>query len=153
MLPDANLSPPWRPGRRSPAWLLKRPLTWLVIGELIVMVALFALAWHLVQARQARQAPPPATAMRPLPAPKAPPASGVPSAVVQPTPRTTAGPGLATDVPSWIAQLQIINRDQAAWQKAEWKLLQAAVRAIRDYIESVVLPAIKRAEEPPLNSS
>jgi len=56
-------------------------------------------------------------------------------------------PGLATDPATWIAQFEFMNRDQAAWQQAEWKFLRAGVRAIRDYIDRVVLPAIRRAEQ------
>ena len=151
MLADANLPPPWRPGRRSPAWLLKRPLTWLVIGELVVMLGLLALAWHILHSRQAPL--PPVAEMRVSPAPTASPASALPTAVAKPSPRPTPQPGLATGLPTWIAQLEFINRDQAALQKAEWNLAQALVRAIRDYIEKVVLPAIKRVQELPVNSS
>jgi hypothetical protein len=151
MLSDANLPPPWRPGRRSPAWLLRRPLTWLVAGEIVVMLALFGLAWHLLQTRQP---PAPAVAMlRPPASPSAPPSSATASATLEPSPGPTPHTGLATDLPTWTAQFAFINRDQAAWQKAEWNLLQAAVKAIRDYIEKVVLPAVTRVEELSVNSS
>jgi hypothetical protein len=153
MLSDANLPPPWRPGRRSPAWLLRRPLTWLIAGEIVVMLALFGLAWHLLQTRPA---PAPAvTALRPLPSPSAsaPSTSAVTTTAVEPSPRPTPRAGLATDPATWIAQFAFINRDQSAWQKAEWNLLQAAVKAIRDYIEKVVLPAITRVEELSVKSS
>jgi len=150
MLPDRHLPPPWQSGRRSPAWLLKRPLTWLVAAEIIVMLAFFALAWHLLQTPS--RALPPLALPRPLATPS-PARSDSVGAAVQPSPRPTPQAALATDLPTWIAQLGFINRDQAAWQKAEWNLLQAAVKAIRDYMEKVVLPAIRRAEELSVNSS
>src|ERR671937_466489 len=100
MLPDANLSPPWRPGRRSPAWLLKRPLTWLVGGEIVVMLALFALAWHLLQGRSA---PLPPLALLPPVASPSPVASPEPAAAVGTSPKPTPRPALATDLPTWVA--------------------------------------------------
>jgi hypothetical protein len=151
MLSDANLPPPWRPGRRSPAWLLRRPLTWLVAGEIVVMVALFALAWHLLQTHQAPV--PPIEISRPVPSPSPASTPAVPTAAIQPSERPTPHAGLATDPATWIEQFAFINRDQAAWQKAEWNLLQAAVKAIRDYVDNVVLPALTRAEELSVNSS
>jgi hypothetical protein len=77
----------------------------------------------------------------------------VPTAAIQPSERPTPHAGLATDPATWIEQFAFINRDQAAWQKAEWNLLQAAVKAIRDYVDKVVLPALTRAEELSVNSS
>jgi hypothetical protein len=152
MLPETDLPPPWRPGRRSPAWLLRRPLTWLIAAEVVVMLALVALAWHLVQARG--QAPPRVAVLRPGPIPSAAnPSPAAASVALQPSPRPTPHPGLATDLPTWINELAFINQDQAAWQKAEWSLLQAVVRAVRDYIEKVVLPAVTRAAQPRVNSS
>jgi hypothetical protein len=115
------------------------------------MLGLLALAWHILHSRQAPL--PPVAEMRVSPAPTASPASALPTAVAKPSPRPTPQPGLATGLPTWIAQLEFINRDQAALQKAEWNLAQALVRAIRDYIEKVVLPAIKRVQELPVNSS
>ena len=151
MLPEVDLPPLWRPGRRSPAWLLTRPLTWLVVGEIVVMLGLFALAWHLFQDHN--RPLPAVVALLPRPTPSASPTAAVASVGVQPSPRPTPQPGLATDLPTWMAQFAFINRDQAAWQKAEWNFLQAAVRTIRDYIDKVVLPAIRRAEQPSTNSS
>jgi hypothetical protein len=112
MLSDANLPPPWRPGRRSPAWLLRRPLTWLVVGEIVVMVVLFALALHLLQTRPA---PAPAvTIPRPHPSASATSTSAVTTAAVEPSPRPAPYAGLATDPATWIAQFAFINRDQSA---------------------------------------
>jgi hypothetical protein len=123
-----------------------------VAGELVVMLVLFGLAWHLLQAHQV-PAPPPPEALRPPPSASPPAPTAVVSEPTQPSARPTPRVGFATDLPTWIAQLSFINRDQAAWQKAEWNLLQAAVRAIRDYIDKVVLPAIMRVEELSVNSS
>jgi hypothetical protein len=145
-------TPPWLPGRPSPARLLRRPLTWLVAGELVAMLALFAFAWHIWQSHAQTR---PALARLPLPAlsPLAP-ASPTPAAhsspvVQKPTPR----PGLATGPAIWTAQLGAINSDQAAWHKAEWSLIQAALQAIREYVDRVVMPAVRRAQELPVNSS
>src|SRR2546427_3512889 len=98
---EEHLPPPWQPGRRSPAWLLKRPLTWLVAGEIIVMLALFAVAWHLYQARG--QAPPPQAVLLPGPSPSVAASDPAPAVAQRPSPRPAPHTGLATDLPTWIA--------------------------------------------------
>src|SRR5438874_6232022 len=106
---EDDLPPPWRPGRRSPAWLLKRPLTWLIAGECVLMLALFAVAWHVYQGRP--HAPgsvaslPSAPPGQPDPSPQYVPGRGATPAVAAPH------PGLATDPATWIAQFEFINRD------------------------------------------
>ena len=116
------------------------------------MLALFALAWHVFQS--APEAPPQVAAAPPRPLPRSPVAPSPPPP--KPTPSKaspTPKPALATDAAFWSGQLSRINRDDSALQKAEWGLVQALTRAARDYLEKVVLPAIKRAEGQSLNSS
>jgi hypothetical protein len=43
--------------------------------------------------------------------------------------------------------------DESDWQKTEWRLIQAVVAAVQDYLQRQVLPAITRAQELPMNSS
>ena len=147
-----HLPPPWRPARRSLGRFLRHPLTWLVAAECVLMLALFAVAWHVWQSH----AGPPPAAVAELP-----PAATTPAVDPSPAPtsrspaaaRPTPHPGLSIDPGVWIAELDIINNDQSAWNRAEWRLLQAAMHAIRDYMERVVLPAVRRAQGVALNSS
>jgi hypothetical protein len=46
----------------------------------------------------------------------------------------------------WRRELAELNRDQAAFAQLEWRIVHAGMVAARDYVEGVVLPAIRRAE-------
>src|SRR5438270_13930688 len=157
--PPEEIPPPWRPGRRKPARFplrlprrLRRPFVWLVAAECCLMLALFAFAWHLFQTRPQPSAPISVAGPEQLTAKPSPTAASAPRpSHVQASP--TPKPALAMDAVTWSSQLGRINRDDSALQKAEWSLVQAITHAIRNYLEKVVLPAIKRAEEASLNSS
>ena len=55
-------------------------------------------------------------------------------------------PGLNVNSAFWRTRLAELNRDQAILAELEWRLVHAAMNAVRDYVEGVVLPAIRRAE-------
>ena len=127
--------------------LLRAPLLWMVLAEIAVVGALILVAWHAIAGASASGAPgpfsfpfPPATAS---PADSALPAAGVPLADA-----ITRGPapGLNLGIDFWRARLGSLNRDQAEFEALEWKLTHAVMDAARDYLETVVLPAVKRAE-------
>src|SRR5690349_14102573 len=112
--------------------LVRRPLTWLVAGEILVVAALAIAAWHVHQARSAAQAPPAAEVLVPReraePLPSSPgvrPPSGLPASP-QPTP-TGPRPGLATDAGFLAGQARAINREQASWERVQWELVRAAM--------------------------
>ena len=127
--------------------LLRAPLLWMLLAEIAVVGALILVAWHAIAGASASGAPgpfsfpfPPATAS---PADSALPAAGVPVADAN-----TRGPapGLNLGIDFWRARLGSLNRDQAEFEALEWKLTHAVMDAARDYLETVVLPAVKRAE-------
>jgi hypothetical protein len=61
-------------------------------------------------------------------------------------PAAAATPGLRTD-PLFLGQAtQDINREEAAFQQLEWRIVQGATEGMRAYIQRVVLPAISRAQ-------
>ena len=110
------------------------------------MLALFAFAWHLFQSRPHPPAPISVGTPEQLPAKPSPIAAPAPRpSQVQASP--TPKPALAMDAVTWSSQLGRINRDDSALQKAEWSLVQAITHAIRNYLEKVVLPAVRRAEK------
>jgi hypothetical protein len=122
-------------------------LALLVAGELAVVGALGAVAWHLWQQSQAPNqggavslpAPAPPQGNQPQPSPSA--TMPVP---VQPSAAPT--PGFRTD-PLFLSQATLdINRDEAALEQLEWRIVHAAMNGARTYIQRVVLPAIARAQ-------
>jgi hypothetical protein len=131
--------------------IVRRPLTWLVAGEILLVAALAFAAWHVHQARSAAQAPPAADVLAPRERPELSPiAPGVRPTIgllasPQPSP-TGPRPALATDAGFLAGQARAINRDQAAWEGVQWELVRAAMQAGRDYIDKVVLPAVLQAE-------
>jgi len=123
--------------------LLRKPLTWMVLAECLVVAALFMLAWHLLAGGPAPELSlPPATS----PPPQADAAGPVASRVtVSPRPRPLL-PGLNVDATFWRIRLAELNQGEAEFERLEWRLVHAATDAAHRYIESVVIPSIARAE-------
>jgi hypothetical protein len=125
--------------------LLRKPLPWMVLAECAIVAALLLVAWHLI-------ASPPVISNVPAEVP-APAESGdagqpvVPELEVQPKPQAVPLlPGLNLEASFWRTRLAELNRGQAAFEALEWKLVHSAMAAARRYVESVVLPAVTRAE-------
>ncbi len=123
----------------------RAPLTWMIIAECAVVAALILVAWHAIAGAAGSSATgsltfPPVAAS---PADSALPAAGGPVAD-----GNTRGPtpGLSTGIDFWRMRLRSLNRDEAAFEALEWRITHAAMSAARDYLETVVLPAVKRAE-------
>ena len=106
------------------------------------MVALFVVSWRVYQAHR-----PVASAGAAIPTALAPAAGPLlaspasPSLPAHPTAVPVAHPlsGFPIDVDQ-------LNRDQAGLERAEGALLMRIVHAARGYLETVVLPAVRRAE-------
>jgi len=125
-------------------------LALLVAGEVTVVGALAAVAWHVWQQNQnptggggvAVRAPAPAPGGQPQPGPSV--TIPIPT---QPSPGPT--PGLRTD-PAFINQVTTdINQEKTALEQLEWRIVHNAGLAVRSYIERIVLPAISRAQRAP----
>ena len=126
--------------------LVRKPLIWMVVAECAVVGAVLIIAWHAITGGAAVGADaslslPAATS---APADNALPASGVP--VVGGNARGPA-PGLNVGIAFWRVRLGSLNRDEAAFEALEWRITHAVMNAARDYLETVVLPAVKRAEK------
>ena len=128
---------------------VRKPLTWMVIAELVIVVALILVAWNMV-----------ASVVRPdLAFPSSPPASvattdeaaspppDLSAEVVQPAERGPA-PGLNVDSAFWRSRLDALNRDQVVFEQLEWNITHTALEAAQRYLETVVLPAVRSAERP-----
>ncbi len=117
---------------------------WMFVAECAVVGALMLVAWHALggAAAQGAAAPlfPPVAAS---PANSALPEAGVP--VTGPIKRGPA-PGLNVGFGFWRLRLVSLNRDEAAFEALEWRITHAVMDAARDYVQTVVLPAVRAAE-------
>ena len=127
--------------------LLKNPLTWMVVGECAIVAALLVLAWHLV-AGAAVQNGVPVVVIPPAAAPSTDPMLAPPDMPSPPPLVRRPLPGLNVGVGFWRIRLADLNRDQAALEALEWRIIHSAMEAVHRYIESVVIPAVVRAERP-----
>jgi len=130
--------------------LIRSPLTWLVAAELLVVAFLVVFAWSMV-----------ANASRPvvvspsieLPGDSADASSALPDFPgVGPALRGPI-PGLNLNSTFWRARLAELNREQVVLAQLQWRLVHGAMDAMKRYVETVVLPAIRRAEHAEGNSS
>ena len=126
--------------------LIRRPITWMVAAEIVVVAALVLASWYfLAGARPASDLP----ALL-VPTSSAPPdamASVPPDALAPPAPSgVPLLPGLNVDPAFWRSRLEALNGAQAQFEELEWRIVHSAMDSMRRYIETVVLPSIERAE-------
>ncbi len=125
--------------------LVRAPLTWMIVAECVVVGTLLLVAWHVIAgvAAPGPAAPLIFPAVEASPADTALPAAGPPSAGAN-----THGPppGLNVGIAFWRLRLASLNRDQAEFEAMEWRITHAVMEAARNYLETVVLPAIRHAE-------
>ncbi|MFI5282246.1 MAG: hypothetical protein ACHQ0J_03860 [Candidatus Dormibacterales bacterium] len=122
------------------AGLIRKPLAWMVLAEVIVVSALVLVAWNVVTAptRTAVQVQPVDTSGSPSPSPD----------MLQPSSPAHVAPlpGLNLDTAFWRQRLEDMNRDQVFFEQLEWRVVHSAVNAMQRYLETVVVPAVQRAE-------
>ena len=124
--------------------LLRSPLTWLVVAEMVVVGALLVVAWNLVGSALRPVAEVPGQVAQPAATDDSSPLPDIPGL----TGHTTLGPmpGLNLNSAFWRARLIELNRDQVVLADLEWRVVHAAMGAAESYVKDVVLPAIRRAE-------
>jgi hypothetical protein len=127
--------------------LFEKPLTWMVFAEVVVVIALIGVAWHMVAGVASNSS----TSLL-LPAVTATPADtalpDVSPDVLNP-PDTTAVPllpGLNVDPAFWRVRLAALNGAEAQLEALEWRIVHSAMDTIMRYVDSVVVPAVERAE-------
>jgi hypothetical protein len=133
--------------------VLNKPLLIMFVLEALLVAGLGAAAWAVWQGRQEapRSAPPsPAPAPREagLRPPKLSPGQSPPPSASPPPKSAAPGPtpGFRTDADFLTRQLGDLNRDQAAFEDIEWRLVKGAMQGVKAYIEKVVVPAVERAQ-------
>lgn len=126
--------------------LIRKPLTWMILAECAVVAALTLLAWHWLAAPPDQQAAaPPGVSTSTSPDATAPASPGVPASA---NAIARQLPGLNVDPGFWRVRLAELNRDEAAFELLEWRIVHSAMDTTQRYIESVVLPSVLKAERP-----
>src|SRR5256885_14526125 len=128
--------------------LIRSPLTWMVSAELVVVAFLVVFAWTVV-----------ANAWRPvvvspsiqLPGSPTDDSSALPDFPGSSPAAHGPAPGLNLNSSFWRARLAQLNRDQVVLAQLEWRLVHGAMDAMKRYVETVVLPAVRRAEHAEAN--
>ena len=124
--------------------LIRNPLTWMVAAEILVVGALVIVAWNVVASAtrpavaSSALAPRDATGEAGAPLPDLP--------VLIPSRQAGPLPGLNVDAGFWRERLARLNGDQVDLEQLEWRIVHSAEDAVKQYLETVVLPAIQRAE-------
>lgn len=124
---------------------LRQPLFWIVAAEVVVMFVLLAVSWRVYLAhRPASSASPPMVAAAPA-------GTAAPRAPASPAPGTSASPAIskpaARPLPSGFpVNLGRLNAEQGSLERLEEDLLGRLTNAMRAYVETVVLPEVRRAE-------
>jgi hypothetical protein len=118
----------------------------MILAECIVVAVLVLLVWSLVASAATQH---PVTAQ--VQSVDSPADSSTPSPEVPGVTRSTARPqlpGLNLDGRFWRIRLGQLNRDQVTIEQLEWRIVHNAMDTMQRYLETVVLPAITRAERP-----
>jgi hypothetical protein len=127
--------------------LIRSPLTWMVVAEMVVVGSLIAVAWSVVGSA-GRPAVAAAAPVAPV-AGAAQDESSAPPDVESLTGLPAPGPlpGLNLGSAFWRTRLADLNRDQVVLADLEWRLVHAGMAAASEYVQNVVLPAVRRAEK------
>lgn len=125
---------------------LRQPLTWMVAAEIVVVGALAGVAWHELAAAGHGSAP------LILPATSTPEDTSVPDVpadAISPPGASSVPllPGLNVDPAFWRDRLAGLNEAEAQFEALEWRIIHSAMDTVRRYVDTVVVPAVERAEK------
>jgi len=125
--------------------LLRTPLTWMVVAEVCVVAALAGVTWQLLAGRHGADLP---ALIVPAASPATDTEASVPAdALVPPSPSgVPLLPGLNVDPAFWQHRLEGLNGAEAQFEALEWRLVSSALDSMQRYIDSVVIPSVRRAE-------
>ncbi|HUE68975.1 MAG TPA: hypothetical protein VMP38_12375 [Candidatus Acidoferrum sp.] len=124
--------------------VIRSPLTWLVAAEIVVVTAIVAVAWTVAASASHSSA---SQSIAEVPQATDDPGSSLPGLPQLNNPAARGPlPGLAVDPTFWRERLGNLNVDQVYLEQLEWQIVRSAEDAVNRYLETVVLPAISRAE-------
>jgi hypothetical protein len=118
--------------------LPRRPLTWMILAELAVLLALILYTISFIQEHRNNQGTITVQLITPTPAPGQSQPANPALPIRQPSAPKTANPGHPGGPQ--------LNHDQAQQEGAQWSAIRALTSAAHDYLRQVVLPAVERAE-------
>jgi hypothetical protein len=124
--------------------LIRSPLTWMVAAEVVVVAALIVVAWNVVVSATRPAAASPAIQAPDTSADASSPLPDLPA--FSPLHGMGPLPGLNVDSAFWRERLAELNREQVDFEALEWRIVHDAEDAVKRYLETVVLPAVQRAE-------
>src|ERR1700680_2128558 len=110
--------------------LVRKPLTWMVIAECIVITALMVVIWSVVAAAAIQHAG--AAPVKVVDA--------APTVTARPLPDLTEGtkatapahlPGLNLDSGFWRLRLGQLNREQVLFEQLEWRLVHSSMDVVQ----------------------
>lgn len=125
--------------------LLRQPITWMVVAEICVVAALAGVSWELLAAHRGSDLP---ALVLPAASPATDAEASVPAGALVP-PSSSAVPllpGLNVDPAFWQHRLEGLNGAEAQFEALEWRLVGSALDSMRRYIDTVVIPSVRRAE-------
>jgi hypothetical protein len=124
--------------------LIRSPLTWMIAAEVVVVGALIVVAWNVIVSSTRPVAALPAIQAPDSTADAASPLPDLPAL----NPQRGIGPlpGLNVDSAFWRDRLAELNREQVDFEAVEWRIVHSAEDAVHQYLETVVLPAVRHAE-------
>lgn len=127
--------------------LFEKPLTWMVLAEIVVVVGLVGVAWHMV-AGVVRNPVAPLVLPSATAAPEDTAAPDLSPEVLIPPDTATVPllPGLNVDPAFWRVRLAALNEAEAQVEALEWRIVHSAMDTVKRYVDSVVVPAVERAE-------
>ena len=126
--------------------LIRKPITWMVAAEIVVVAALVVASWYLLAG--VRPSSDLQALLLPSSTPQADSAASIPPDALVPPQQSAMPllPGLNVDPAFWQKRLEALNGAQAQFVELEWRVVHSAMDSMRRYIETVVLPSIERAE-------
>ena len=127
--------------------LFVKPLTWIVLAEIVVVAAFVGVAWQMV-AGVAHNPVEPLVVPHSTAAPDDASAPDVSPDLINPPDAGAAPllPGLNVDPVFWRVRLAALNEAEAQVEALEWRIVHSAMDTVRRYVDSVVVPAVERAE-------
>ena len=125
--------------------LIRKPLTWMVAAEVLVVAVLVVACWHFLTTTQ--PAPGLPALLAPVSSPPHDAEATVPANPETPPERSAVPllPGLNVDPAFWRLRLAALNGAEAQFEALEWRIVHSAMDSMRRYIETVVLPSIERS--------
>jgi len=126
--------------------MFRQPIAWMLAAEFVVVAALVGVAWHELAGAGGGAAPLilPATST-----PSDTSAPDIPADALAPPAATSAPllPGLNVDPAFWREHLVGLNAAEAQFEALEWRIIHSAMDTVQRYVDTVVVPAVERAEK------